>query len=210
MLTPSLFFTTLIVLFTSVSAGATATGNTTDIVVNVPSSLVQCANSTITWSGGVAPYVVNIYTGCDSSDDTPVASFNGVSTQSLNWFVTQFSGATLFIQVIDSANSEAFSNDCYVGGSTTNTAGCKAIVSAAQASSRSVAATATTSAAGGAPTTMSQPAGAGGVANNAAKVSTPASSATSTTVATNGAGSIVARPVEVAVALAALGLAALF
>jgi len=214
MISTSLIFTTLLASLSVAAAADT-------LYVNTPSAPVQCANTTISWTGGTGPYSVYVFTDCSNSDEDPIGQYLNVTGNSVTWWVTQPSGAGIFVQVEDATGLDVFSNDAYIGGSTTDTAACMASVSSVSQYSAthttSSSASTTSSASADIPSTLSghttTTAGSGNVANVAKDgSSTRASTAAATgsiAPAPNSASGIAVRPLEIGAGLLALGLAAL-
>jgi len=106
----TLFFATLLSsLFALTTAGSA-------ITVTPLTGLVQCANATIKWSGGAAPFNVFCYTGCSDPNDNPIASWYNMPTSSAEWYVNVPSGTDVFCEVTDATGDDAFTPDAYVGG----------------------------------------------------------------------------------------------
>jgi len=190
MFSTSLIFSTLIASLCAVSASAGA------LTATKPTGLVQCTTSALSWTGGTGPYDVTVYTGCESSDEDPIATFTSVTGNSVSWFNTLVSGKGVIFEVVDSTGASDWSDEAYTGGDASDSAKCAAEVkSIASVSSASVATASTTpsSGSGGADNAEAGPTFSGSIATQ-----TPSAS-------TNGAGSLAARPFGVLLGSVALG-----
>jgi len=212
MISTSLIFTTLLASLSVVAADS--------LYVPTPTNLVQCANTTISWSGGTGPYSVYVFTDCKDTNDDPIGQFLNVTSTNVTWWINQPSGAGIFVQVEDATGVDIFSNDGYIGGSTTDTSACMAEVSSLSQYSATHTATSSASSASSSsadiPTTLSgshtTSSSAGGNIVNAAKGASTASTAKATgssLPAANSALGLTIRPLEIGVGLVAVGLAAL-
>lgn len=204
MFSTTLAFTTLFASIAAVSAGSAP------LVVNKPANLTQCADTTLSWSGGQGPYTVYVFTDCKDPNDDPIATFANLTGTSTQWWVTQTSGAGIFVQVEDSTGEDEFSDDAYIGGNAGAAAtACASSVSALAA--KSTASTATASASNAVPTTMTNgKVNAGGVANAANGPSASTAVVTqSAAPVPNGAINLSARPVQIGAGLLAVALSAM-
>jgi len=202
MFSTSLFFTTT--LFASLAVSVVHAGVLT---VDKPTGLVQCSNSTLSWNGGTGPYNVYVFTDCKDPNEDPVSQFLGVVGNSVTWYVNQVSGSGIFVEVDDATGDSADSDDAYIGGDASQAGACSKKVAALASSTVSSTASTTTTVM---PTTMtnSHTTITGNGVANAVKATSSTPSATATGL-TNGASALVARPMEIGVGLAALGLAAM-
>jgi len=203
MISSTLFFTTLFASLAFVSA------DSTPVSITEP-NLIECTNTTITWTAGQSqgPWDFYLFTDCSDPSTDPIATFTAVTGNSVNWYNTLLSGKGLFAQLTDSNGNDYYSDDWYVGGNGNGSAQ----YSACQASLSAVSTSSTATASLNAPTTLSKSstttaAGGGNGINNAAKAATAGSAAATATGSTSGAFSTVARPVGVIAGLMALAVA---
>jgi len=202
MFSNTLIFSTLIASLYAASASAD------DFSANKPTGLVQCAKTTLSWTGGAGPYDVYVFTGCEDDNEDPIFTATGVTGNSVDWEVTEVSGKGMLFEVVDSTNESVFAEESYIGGDASASAACAAKISEWAASTVSVSSTA--SVAG--PTTMSGASG-DGVANAEQGPTFSGSIATATPVAgsssISGATSLSARPLAFVLGSVALGALAL-
>jgi len=203
MLASTLLFATLLSsLFTAGSASLSAI---------TPTGLVQCATATLGWQGGVGPYEVHVFTGCDDPNDEPLASWYGVTGTSTPWYVNGLSGYTIFLQISDSTGATVYSGDGYIGGNAGQAATtCEQhlqqsnllTVSYNLTADALAAAASSSSAAGSLPTTQSIANGIVANAEATATSGTPSPSGIKVAGALgNGAGTSAAPSVELAIGL---------
>ncbi|KAG9017987.1 hypothetical protein FRB90_012712 [Tulasnella sp. 427] len=205
MFSKSLVFTTLV-------ATLFAASNVHALEALNPKNPVQCKDITLEWNGEKGPFNVYVFTGCSDDSDDPIATFTGVTGNSVTWPPTLYSGDTFFFQVEDSTGNDAFSDDAYLGGDADKISECKKEVAAAKAASASSdAPSSTDSASDNTPTTMSRASstttpGPSGVANAASDPTSGTNAKAASDKVTNGASTLLARPVELALGVLAAGV----
>ncbi|KAJ9108238.1 hypothetical protein QFC19_002486 [Naganishia cerealis] len=134
-----------------------------NILAGAPSSnvsvtadnLVQCAESTISWTGGQAPYTLQISTGGFYVPTTALETHSSLSSETYSWKVTQKEGTGMFFLVTDAGGQVGYVQNIYVAASSDSS--CLAAGSASSSSlSSSAPASTTASAAVAASTTANQ------------------------------------------------------
>jgi len=201
-----MFSNTLV--FSTLAVSLYATAVSADLTVTKPTALVQCANTTLAWVGGTGPYDVYVFTGCEDDNDDPIATIQNVAGLSTTWWVNEYSGEGVLVEVVDSTGASAFSDEAYVGGDASDIDQCKTKIKAVEAAASP---STTASGSGSLPTTASG-AGDNGVANAEDGPTFSGSIATATPgVGTNisGASSISARPLVIVLGSVALGALAI-
>jgi len=206
MLATTLFFATLLCsLFTAGSAAA----NTTAITVANAQNLIQCSEAVLGWTSNGSPrYTVEVYTGCDDSNEDPIFSWTGPNP-TVNWYVNLVSGSSCFYSVMDATGAVYYSAGLFVGGS----AGGDATACATKIKDDNLAvesASQSSTASGTTPTTASSsaPTGLNGVAN-AEATTTAASAVGKAQGSISGAGVNAAPSMQLALGLLGAGLLAL-
>jgi len=204
MFSSTLVFSTLIASLYAIDPPA--------FIANKPTDLVQCTNSTLSWSGGTGPYDIYIYTGCEDPNEDPIFTQEGVTDTSIVWYDTLLSGKGMLFEVEDSTGATAFADEAYVGGDASKSAACAATLKTeASQSSSSVASMSATS------TSTSTPSGApdsGSGVDNAEVTPTlsdsgsAATQSSSTTPAGSGAQALLVRPAGVLLGAIAVGFMA--
>ncbi|GHJ86356.1 hypothetical protein NliqN6_2758 [Naganishia liquefaciens] len=80
-------------------------------------NLVQCAESTISWTGGQSPYTLQISTGGFYIPTTQLETHSDLSDESYNWKVTQKQGTGMFFMVTDAQGQVGYVQNIYVADS---------------------------------------------------------------------------------------------
>ncbi|KDE07321.1 hypothetical protein MVLG_02365 [Microbotryum lychnidis-dioicae p1A1 Lamole] len=150
------------------------------LLINTPTSLIECQPYAVTWSGGMAPYYVSVLPGGQLSA-TALTTLDEQPTTSTTytWIVNIASGTTVTLKVLDSAGNSAFTAQVTIQAGSSNacltastTAGAAPTSSSGAAASSAVSSGAASSAA---------------VSSAAASSAAPATSAAAATSATPAA-----------------------
>ncbi|SCZ98831.1 BZ3500_MvSof-1268-A1-R1_Chr3-1g05649 [Microbotryum saponariae] len=177
------------------------------LLINTPTSLIECQPYAVTWSGGTAPYYVSVLPGGQLSA-TALTTLGEQPTTSTTytWTVNIASGTTVTLKVLDSAGNSAYtaqvtiqagsSNTCLTASkirqsitagaapaSSSGAAASSAVSSGAAASSAAVSSAAASSAA---------PATSSAAATSAAPAATTTPEATTTAAATTASAAAAA------------------
>ncbi|KAL8283947.1 hypothetical protein RQP46_005060 [Phenoliferia psychrophenolica] len=203
----------------SLLAATLALGQT--LMINSPSSLVQCQPTLLSWSGGTAPYYVTVIPGGEPSA-TPLESFAETSATSYTWTVDIASGTSITIALKDSTGALAYTAQSTIQAGTTTSCPASSTVAngsastAASAAASSVASASTKAVSSASSIATSVKSSATSAASSAASVASSGASKASSAVsaAVSGASSAAASATKAAGAssvtgsLLAVGLAA--
>jgi len=86
-----------------------------------PEGLTQCKPYNLTWSGGVEPFTLYVYPGCntDATTDTPLHEWKNINGHWAKWTVNLAAGKDIQLVLVDAKGDEAYTDDVTIDNSTT-------------------------------------------------------------------------------------------
>jgi hypothetical protein len=87
------------------------------LTLNTPSGVITCVPNQLTFTGGTAPYILQVVPGSNTSAE-PLNTYTGITSSPIQWFVEQAAGTSVFLRLRDSqgASSETAPFTIQAGG----------------------------------------------------------------------------------------------